>query len=85
MDWRCGRTDKGVSGFRQVIAVDVRSTDVSNEGVYWANSDCDDIPVSTSYEGERRISTTKEMNYTRKLNSQLPDSIRVLAWSPIVS
>ncbi len=67
-----------------MIAVDVRSTDVSGEGVYWADSDCDDSATSTSHGSERRISTAQEMNYTRMLNSQLPDSIRVLAWSPVL-
>ncbi|KAE9553535.1 hypothetical protein FO519_003228 [Halicephalobus sp. NKZ332] len=69
---RCGRTDKGVSGFRQIGSVTVRSTDISGEGVYWPE---------TSSESNR-ICTTAELPYDRILNHVLPSDIRVLAWSP---
>jgi len=69
---RCGRTDKGVSGFRQIGSVTVRSTDVNGEGVYWPEGSNED----------NRVSTTAELPYDRILNQVLPSDIRVIAWSP---
>uniref|UniRef100_A0A1I7S3X8 tRNA pseudouridine synthase n=1 Tax=Bursaphelenchus xylophilus TaxID=6326 RepID=A0A1I7S3X8_BURXY len=69
---RCGRTDKGVSGFRQVCSLIVRSTDINGEGLYWKEESAR-MP---------RIVSTKELDYVKILNAVLPASIRVLAWSP---
>lgn len=35
---RCGRTDKGVSAFKQVAAVVVRSADIMGKFVFWPES-----------------------------------------------
>lgn len=70
---RCGRTDKGVSGFRQVGSVTVRSTDVGGDGVYWPDG---------SAEETLRIKSTNELRYDNILNNELPDTIRVIAWAP---
>uniref|UniRef100_A0AC34RCD9 tRNA pseudouridine synthase n=1 Tax=Panagrolaimus sp. JU765 TaxID=591449 RepID=A0AC34RCD9_9BILA len=69
---RCGRTDKGVSGFRQVASVTVRSTDINGQEVYWNDDDFAD----------KRIATTVELQYDHILNQVLPADIRILAWSP---
>ncbi|XP_009680225.2 tRNA pseudouridine(38/39) synthase isoform X1 [Struthio camelus] len=70
---RCGRTDKGVSAFGQVISLDLRSNlsegkklnghqgDLEGKG-----SNCED-----------------ELRYTHILNRVLPPDIRVLAWAPV--
>uniref|UniRef100_A0A7E4VAJ7 tRNA pseudouridine synthase n=1 Tax=Panagrellus redivivus TaxID=6233 RepID=A0A7E4VAJ7_PANRE len=70
---RCGRTDKGVSGFRQVGSVTVRSTDVDGVGVFWP----DDAPAD-----EQRVKSTNEMKFDTILNNVLPSNIRVIAWAP---
>uniref|UniRef100_A0A183C525 tRNA pseudouridine synthase n=1 Tax=Globodera pallida TaxID=36090 RepID=A0A183C525_GLOPA len=74
-EWtRCGRTDRGVSAFRQVAAVTVRSTDVSSVGHFW---------VEGSAEREDRTSSTVELPFVKMLNGVLPDSIRILAFAPV--
>uniref|UniRef100_A0AC34FJL3 tRNA pseudouridine synthase n=1 Tax=Panagrolaimus sp. ES5 TaxID=591445 RepID=A0AC34FJL3_9BILA len=70
---RCGRTDKGVSGFRQVGSVTVRSTDVTGEGVFWPEGSAEEMS---------RIKSTNELRYDNILNNELPDTIRVIAWAP---
>lgn len=66
---RCGRTDKGVSAFCQVISIDLRSTQSTGLGVILSpNAGVSDKP---------------EIDYAGILNRILPDEIRVLAWSPV--
>jgi tRNA pseudouridine38/39 synthase len=71
---RCGRTDKGVSAFSQVIALRVRSNVGSGLGVEIENC-------------AKRISKSHrhELPYLRILNRLLPDDIRILAWAPVHS
>ncbi|XP_053125401.1 tRNA pseudouridine(38/39) synthase isoform X2 [Hemicordylus capensis] len=69
---RCGRTDKGVSAFGQVISLDLRS-DLSKKIV--------DEPAGTLK--DKTSSTSKEIRYTHILNRVLPPDIRVLAWAPV--
>ncbi|CAD5220064.1 unnamed protein product [Bursaphelenchus okinawaensis] len=69
---RCGRTDKGVSGFRQVCSVIVRSTDVNGKHVFW----------SEDSDQSKRIKSTSEIDYVKILNAVLPYSIRILGWAP---
>uniref|UniRef100_A0A915EJL0 Pseudouridine synthase I TruA alpha/beta domain-containing protein n=1 Tax=Ditylenchus dipsaci TaxID=166011 RepID=A0A915EJL0_9BILA len=69
---RCGRTDQGVSAFRQVAAVTVRSTDTSADGVFWS---MDSDPAT-------RVHSSIEIPYVKLLNGNLPKSIRILAWCP---
>ncbi|BFZ63341.1 pseudouridine synthase deg1 [Saitoella coloradoensis] len=65
---RCGRTDKGVSAFGQVCALEVRSNGpLDVEGGVHVN-----VP-SGAWE---------ELAYVEKLNRLLPPSIRVLSWTP---
>lgn len=72
---RCGRTDKGVSAFQQVITIDVRSNLMAdeNQGIF-------------TYEGciaeKRNNQSTEEINFCKILNSKLPPHIQVLAWAP---
>uniref|UniRef100_T1DKF0 tRNA pseudouridine(38/39) synthase n=1 Tax=Crotalus horridus TaxID=35024 RepID=T1DKF0_CROHD len=65
---RCGRTDKGVSAFGQVISLDLRSNLSENKS-------------GAATEGKSPIS--EEIRYTHILNQVLPPDIRVLAWAPV--
>uniref|UniRef100_A0A915JKW8 tRNA pseudouridine synthase n=1 Tax=Romanomermis culicivorax TaxID=13658 RepID=A0A915JKW8_ROMCU len=70
---RCGRTDKGVSAFRQVISIDLRSNQTSGLGIY--------IPDGhTVADQEFPI---EEYNYANLLNRVLPQTIQILAWAPV--
>ncbi|NXE30348.1 PUS3 synthase, partial [Ardeotis kori] len=64
---RCGRTDKGVSAFGQVISLDLRSS--LSEG-----------KERNGHEGD---AGEEELRYTHILNRVLPPDIRVLAWAPV--
>uniref|UniRef100_A0A7M4DX97 Pseudouridine synthase 3 n=1 Tax=Crocodylus porosus TaxID=8502 RepID=A0A7M4DX97_CROPO len=70
---RCGRTDKGVSAFGQVISLDLRSNTSEGKKV---NGHEDGLE-------ERASSFVDEMRYTHILNRVLPPDIRVLAWAPV--
>ncbi|KAG2460628.1 tRNA pseudouridine(38/39) synthase [Polypterus senegalus] len=69
---RCGRTDKGVSAFSQVISIDLRSTQSSGVGVMPPNKE-------SSTSGK----SVPEMPYAKMLNRVLPEDIRVLGWAPV--
>ncbi|XP_013863108.1 tRNA pseudouridine(38/39) synthase [Austrofundulus limnaeus] len=69
---RCGRTDKGVSAFSQVITIDLRSTQFCGgpgvtlpENVHAKSKDC-----------------TAELPYVKMLNRVLPQDVRILDWAP---
>ncbi|XP_062995142.1 tRNA pseudouridine(38/39) synthase [Elgaria multicarinata webbii] len=66
---RCGRTDKGVSAFGQVISLDLRSN-LSEDG-----------PEGTTK--DKPTKTAEEIRYTHILNQVLPPDIRALAWAPV--
>lgn len=66
---RAGRTDKGVSGLGQVIALHVRSNVKSGLGVVSVGS-------GLKEDGE-------EFDFVTMLNACLPDEIRVLGWTPV--
>lgn len=70
---RSGRTDKEVSGFRQVASLVVRSTDPNGKHVFW--------PENADAERVRGPGT--ELNYVKILNATLPQTIRILAWAPV--
>ncbi|XP_048368834.1 tRNA pseudouridine(38/39) synthase [Sphaerodactylus townsendi] len=68
---RCGRTDKGVSAFGQVISLDLRSS---------ISKTVDKSGIAAK---DKASSTSKEIRYTHILNRVLPPDIRVLAWAPV--
>ncbi|KAK3588349.1 hypothetical protein CHS0354_040106 [Potamilus streckersoni] len=71
---RCGRTDKGVSAFGQVISIDLRTNLLEGTGVkVREGGTVRDRP------GEK----TTEIRYVHILNRVLPPEIRILAWAPI--
>ncbi|XP_002708689.1 tRNA pseudouridine(38/39) synthase [Oryctolagus cuniculus] len=68
---RCGRTDKGVSAFGQVISLDLRSQ----------------FPMAKDSEScnskDEANDVAEEIRYTHILNRVLPPDIRILAWAPV--
>ncbi|XP_021366601.1 uncharacterized protein LOC110458937 isoform X4 [Mizuhopecten yessoensis] len=71
---RCGRTDKGVSAFGQVISIDLRTNLLEGPGVKVRED-------GTAY--ERPGEKTTEVRYVHILNKVLPPEIRILAWAPV--
>ncbi|XP_074891067.1 tRNA pseudouridine(38/39) synthase [Buteo buteo] len=69
---RCGRTDKGVSAFGQVISLDLRSNLSEGKKLNGHKGD-----------SEGRSEGEEELRYTHILNRVLPPDIRVLAWAPV--
>lgn len=67
---RCGRTDRGVSAFCQVISIDLRSVATSGLGVTIAENNCQN-------------ESKPELDYVSIINRILPPEIRVLAWAPV--
>lgn len=62
---RCGRTDKGVSSFGQVVSIDLRMNILKNDhGESGKNSESKD-----------------ELNYCKILNKVLPSNIQCIGWS----
>lgn len=88
VDWncceysKCGRTDRGVSAFGQVIGIRVRSNQPLPK-------EKDEVAFAESEEGDKMEVKEKpfdlirdEIAYPRVLNRLLPPEIRVLAWCP---
>ncbi|XP_053379356.1 uncharacterized protein LOC123526841 isoform X2 [Mercenaria mercenaria] len=71
---RCGRTDKGVSAFSQVISLDLRTNLLSGVGVKVREG---------GTAAERPGDKTTEIQYCHILNKNLPPEIRALAWAPV--
>lgn len=74
---RCGRTDKGVSAFSQVISIDLRS-----------NQFCEAIGVTLPANvsaGAKTKEDPAELPYVKMLNRVLPQDIRILDWAPVAA
>jgi tRNA pseudouridine38/39 synthase len=78
---RCGRTDKGVSAWANVVALTVRST------LYGAGAAaCTDpgLIIPQLEEGDKKKKDSSiEVDYCRAINKVLPEDVRVVAWSPV--
>lgn len=76
---RCGRTDKGVSSYGQVVNLNVRSNlidedEPSNIGLF----------TPQNFTGElSKCHGSEELNYVEILNRVLPDHIKCIAWAPV--
>lgn len=68
---RCGRTDKGVSAFSQVISIDLRSCQYSGLGVV--------VPDGVE---PKSNAPKEELPYVKILNRVLPQDIKALCWAP---
>ncbi|KAJ1892309.1 pseudouridine synthase deg1 [Kickxella alabastrina] len=77
---RCGRTDRGVSGFGQVVAMYVRSN-----GRFLADGEMAEGAMEDEHNGRRYVvpENERELPYVSMLNKSLPQEIRVLAWAPV--
>ncbi|KAJ0338308.1 hypothetical protein COL922a_005757 [Colletotrichum nupharicola] len=90
---KCGRTDRGVSAFGQVIGLRVRSSkplpkpepaptegdaDTPMEGT----AEKTETQEKTKKKPEVEWSDEKEIDYIKTLNRLLPEDIRILAWCP---
>ncbi|XP_061564244.1 tRNA pseudouridine(38/39) synthase [Cololabis saira] len=72
---RCGRTDKGVSAFSQVITIDLRSTQFGGGlGVI--------VPANVDVDIKSK-SSASEVPYVKMLNRVLPQDICILDWAPV--
>ncbi|XP_065806126.1 tRNA pseudouridine(38/39) synthase [Labrus bergylta] len=71
---RCGRTDKGVSAFSQVITIDLRSTQFSG-GLGFVLPENVDATIKNK-------ASASELPYVKMLNRVLPQDIRILDWAP---
>lgn len=77
---RCGRTDKGVSSYGQVVNLCLRSnlldeSKIENLGLF--------TPPEYSGSTESNDENRKEIAYVDVLNRVLPKYIKALAWSPV--
>lgn len=96
---RCGRTDRGVSGAGQVVSLWVRSALPAEELEEAASGppisratesplEDDDTPTNVPESIEKRVprpQSRNEHDYVTLLNRMLPETIRVIAWSPVPS
>ena len=71
---RSGRTDKGVSAFAQVFALDVRSMCTDGIGI---------VALPTATERVAATADAPDLDYANILNQQLPKAIRVTAWTRV--
>lgn len=69
---RCGRTDRGVSAFSQVISLDLRTNLSEGDGIF----------TPEEYTGNNTNVKSTEIDYCHILNRNLPDDIKVTAWAP---
>ncbi|NXJ71058.1 PUS3 synthase, partial [Rostratula benghalensis] len=67
---RCGRTDKGVSAFGQVISLHLRSNLAEGKNL-------------SGQDSKGKSAGEEELRYTHILNRVLPPDIRALAWAPV--
>lgn len=70
---KCGRTDKGVSAFSQVISIDLRTNLTDGKGVF--------TPIN--YTANHMKVSENEISYCHVINEILPEDIRILAWAPV--
>jgi len=87
---RCGRTDKGVSAFGQIIALRVRSAFPPSTPVdHLPSNPNDEVAVTmkkVNKETKEEVTVTemvKELDYIKMLNGVLPQELRVISWVPV--
>ncbi|EOO03552.1 putative pseudouridine synthase 3 protein [Phaeoacremonium minimum UCRPA7] len=89
---KCGRTDRGVSAFGQVIGIRVRSSKLrrvqasqasleGQEGEADAAGEASVDPQAD--EDDTPLPVEEEMEYCKVLNRLLPPDIRIYAWCPV--
>eukprot|EP00041_Stephanoeca_diplocostata_P004876 m.52617 g.52617 ORF g.52617 m.52617 type:complete len:476 (-) comp15424_c0_seq1:90-1517(-) len=82
---RCGRTDKGVSAFGQVVALCVRSNLSAVDGQdvkgFKINSTVSETQASKRGNGDSK--KKQELDYVHIINRLLPDDVRIITWTPV--
>jgi tRNA pseudouridine38/39 synthase len=79
---KCGRTDRGVSAFGQVVGVRVRSSRPVPKPKTIAMEINGVVEEAEEEEEMPWDDIADELPYTQILNRLLPPTIRILAWSP---
>lgn len=79
---KCGRTDKGVSAFGQVISLRVRSARPKARIATNTEEDSQSEPLEEPTENSEWDPVVDELPYCAILNRLLPPDIRILAWCP---
>ncbi|KAI2642363.1 pseudouridine synthase [Xylaria nigripes] len=78
---KCGRTDRGVSAFGQVIAIRVRSNRPLEQEERGDEAEIPDAEAEGEKPSKRQFDDmVDELPYARILNRLLPRDIRILAW-----
>lgn len=95
---KCGRTDRGVSAAGQVVSLWIRSALPPSETLSLTESSGAPEPVALESDEDeflalamaenasapkRKAKPRQEHDYVAMLNRLLPDTIRILAWSPV--
>lgn len=78
---RCGRTDKGVSSYGQVVNLTVRSNQTDetlpqNIGLFTPDAYTGQTTGSSS-------DVSQELDYVAILNRVLPEHVKIIAWAPV--
>jgi len=84
---RCGRTDRGVSSFGQVIALNVRGTHKQQQKPQKNENSIQNtsnylIPIEKN---QNSSNSALPMDYLKMLNHHLPSDIQILAVAPVPS
>src|SRR6266498_724497 len=80
---KCGRTDKGVSGLGQVVALNIRSNLPKNSPVILESNDINSDMTNNKSNNNNEQKKIEEVSYIETLNRFLPNDIRILAWAPV--
>ena len=78
---RCGRTDKGVSAFGQVISITLRSSLCCGKGLMRPGETV--VTIGRQCDCGKDCDEKKELLYASMINRSLPPDIRVIAWAPV--
>jgi tRNA pseudouridine(38-40) synthase len=80
---RCGRTDKGVSAFGQVISICLRTNLTTVTGANEVGFVEKESALDAAVQRKLIDSPKEELDFVHLANRLLPDDIRVTAWSPV--
>lgn len=82
---RCGRTDKGVSSYGQVVNLAIRSNLVDEDNPHSVGLFTPELYSGDSLNDDKSHNNKpiEEINYIDTLNRVLPDHIRAIAWAPV--
>lgn len=78
---RCGRTDKGVSSYGQVVNLTIRSNQIDEDAPQNIGLFTPDNYTGQTTSGPNE--KAQELDYVSILNRVLPEHIRIIAWAPV--